>query len=117
MTTDLATLLADRTAALAAPRREKPWCRLSPAEVAVERALIERREAAEAAIVAFLRSRPAPVAVGDVVLHLTADRMHFVEIDRATGWPVYVRPKVYGWRSLLHRYPNAGRTNAPALVP
>jgi hypothetical protein len=86
---DLAELLAARTEALARPRRQVPWSTLTPARRAEEQKTLRDVANAERAILAVLLASPGPVRVGDVVLHLTWDRLNFVELDRATGEPVW----------------------------
>jgi hypothetical protein len=105
---DLAELLAARTEALARPRRQVPWSTLTPARRAEEQKTLRDVANAERAILAVLLASPGPVRVGDVVLHLTWDRLNFVELDRATGEPVWTSPTSLiqsGWRHWLYRYP------------
>jgi hypothetical protein len=105
---DLAELLAARTEALARPRRQVPWSQLEPARRAEEQKTLQDVRQAERAILAALLAAPGPVRVGDVVLHLTWDRLNFVELDRTTGEPVWTSPTSLiqsGWRNWLYRYP------------
>jgi hypothetical protein len=63
---------------------------------------------AERAILVILLASPGPVRVGDVVLHLMKDGRSFIELDGATGEPLWMSPtglKQSGWRHWLYRYP------------
>jgi len=65
----------------------------------------------ERAIVDYLKSQPAPVAIdGGIMLHLTADRLGFIELKKATGEPVWMNAtklRRTDWRNWLYRYPAA----------
>lgn len=117
--TDLAGLLAERTAALEAPRRSKPWRSLTPEQRAAEAALINRHERAEALIVELLRGQAGPVTVSGVTLHLNRSRDGFVELDPESGRALQLRPSDpdTSWQSLLYRYPDVGRQNRPESIP
>jgi hypothetical protein len=94
---ELSGLLARREAAL-----DRQTHRLTLAEaLANERVFGE----ADRAIVAELRRRNAPVRVGAVDLHLTVDRLSFVQIDPASGRPIGDHKSYRTTRTLLYRYP------------
>jgi hypothetical protein len=110
MTThELSDLLARREAAWEELGYTTLFLRDMPPErrARTDRASLAFR-AADRAIVAELRRRMEPVAVGGVELHLTADGLGFAVVDPTTGrcphGDAYRRNPAYD-KSLLYRYP------------
>jgi hypothetical protein len=83
---ELIALDARRTAALGA----MPTHRVVPRARAD--AISAEFRSADAAIVAELRRRAAPAALGEVTLWLTSDRLNFVHVETATGHLLHARP-------------------------